>query len=110
MKKRLDKPNYRIHKMCFDCVIEFEHKLRINGKYEEYLNQLKLKNRLTEINEMESFYLDLANQNSNSHISEQGEIQRWMGGVDKEKISKDIIDTAEELRKDIKKKLSNKKK
>jgi hypothetical protein len=33
-----------------------------------------------------------------------------MGGIDKEKISKDIIDTAEELRKDIKKKLSNKKK
>ena len=23
MKKRLDKPNYRIHKKCHDCVIEF---------------------------------------------------------------------------------------
>ena len=109
MKKRLDKPNYKVDKMCFDCVINFEHKLRINGKYEKYLNKLKLKNRLTEINEMESFYLNLVNQTSNSHISEQGEIQRWVGGIDKEKTSQDIINTAKELRKEINKKLNNKK-
>jgi len=24
MKKQLDKPNYNIHKKCFDCVIDFE--------------------------------------------------------------------------------------
>ena len=33
MKKRLDKPNYKIHKKCYDCVIEFEHKLRIKDEY-----------------------------------------------------------------------------
>lgn len=26
----------RIHGMCYDCVIEMEHKLRVTGKYEEY--------------------------------------------------------------------------
>ena len=36
MKKQLDKPNYNIHKKCFDCVVKFEHKLRIKGKYEDY--------------------------------------------------------------------------
>ena len=36
MKKRLDKPNYRIHKKCFDCVIEFEADLKNKGKYKEY--------------------------------------------------------------------------
>ena len=25
MKKRLDKPNYKVHKMCFDCVVDYEH-------------------------------------------------------------------------------------
>ena len=29
MKGQLDKPNYKVHKMCFNCVIEFEHKLII---------------------------------------------------------------------------------
>ena len=28
MKNRNDKPFYTIHKMCFNCVIDFEHKLR----------------------------------------------------------------------------------
>lgn len=32
----LDKKMQRIHGMCYDCVIEMEHKLRVTGKYEEY--------------------------------------------------------------------------
>ena len=43
MKKRLDKPNYKIHKMCHDCVIDFEHKLKHTGKYEDYIKKLKAK-------------------------------------------------------------------
>ena len=32
----LDKKMQTIHGMCYDCVIEMEHKLRVTGKYEEY--------------------------------------------------------------------------
>ena len=32
----LDKKMRTLHGMCFNCVIEMEHKLRIEGKYEEY--------------------------------------------------------------------------
>ena len=35
MKKHLDKPNYKIHKMCHDCVIKFEHKLQIKGQLDK---------------------------------------------------------------------------
>jgi bacterioferritin-associated ferredoxin len=45
MKKRLDKPNYKLHKKCHDCVVEFEHKLRIKGKYNQYRKDLINKNR-----------------------------------------------------------------
>ena len=44
MKKRLDKPNYKIHKKCHDCVVEFEHKLRIKGEYDNYKKKLVAKN------------------------------------------------------------------
>ena len=47
MRKRLDKPNYRIHKKCHDCVVLFEHKLQINSKYEDYKKNLKSKNKWT---------------------------------------------------------------
>ena len=43
MKGQLDKPNYKIHKKCHDCVIEFEHKLNINKTHDAYIKELKNK-------------------------------------------------------------------
>jgi len=107
MKKRLDKPNYKIHKMCFDCVIDYEHKLRIKGKYEDYIKKLKLKNRLTEIDETENMFLELANQSNEGFISEHGELERWKGGVDVSKMSAAISEAAQQGREAIKKELTN---
>ena len=36
MKHRNDTKMYKIHKKCFNCVTKMEHKLRIEGKYENY--------------------------------------------------------------------------
>ena len=107
MKKRLDKPNYKVHKMCFDCVIDYEHKLRIRGEYDDYIKNLQLRNSLTQIDEMENMFLEFANKSNEGFISEQGEIERWKGGIDKDKMSKDIIEAAQEARKNIQKKLIN---
>ena len=107
MKGQLDKPNYRVHKMCFDCVIDYEHKLRIRGEYDDYIKKLKLKNRLTEIDEMENMFLELANQSNEGFISEHGEIERWKGGVDVDKISQDISKAANKTREAIREKLTN---
>ena len=109
MKKRLDKPNYKVHKMCFDCVVDYEHKLRIKGEYDNYVKQLKLKNRLTEIDEIENMFLELANQSNDGFVSEHGEVERWKGGINKTKITKDITQAAQEARKNIQKELTNEK-
>ena len=109
MKKRLDKPNYKIHKMCFDCVIEFEHKLKIKGEYTSYIKNLRLKNNLAQINEAENYFLSLANESNEGFISEHGEVERWKGGIDKEKISHEIIKAAQEGRKKIQEELINEK-
>ena len=107
MKGQLDKPNYKIHKTCFNCVVEFEHKLKIKGEYDSYIKQLKLKNSLTQVNEMENMFLELANQSSEGFVSEYGEVERWKGGIDKEKISSDITKAAQEAREKIQKELTN---
>ena len=108
MKKRLDKPNYKVHKMCLNCVIDYEASLKNKGEYDNYIKNLRLKNRLTKIDEMESMFLDLANQSNEGYISEQGEVERWKGGIDKEKISSDITKAAQEAREKIQKELTNK--
>jgi len=108
MKSQLDKPNYKIHKMCFNCVIDYEGKLKLRGEYDNYIKNLQLKNSLTLIDEFEGHFLNLANQSSNGYVSEHGEVERWKGGVDVDKITSEISKKADEAREEIKKELTNK--
>ena len=36
MHTDIDKPYYNIHKKCLNCVVEFEHELRVAGLYDAY--------------------------------------------------------------------------
>jgi bacterioferritin-associated ferredoxin len=101
MKHVLDKDNYRIHKTCHDCVIKFENKLKIKNQHKQYIKDIKIKNNLEYLNEIESYLLDVANSSNLEYVSEDGVIERWVGGVDKEKISKEITQAAEQARKKI---------
>ena len=109
MKKRLDKPNYNIHKKCFDCVVDFEHKLKIKGEYNDYIKKLKAKNSLDIVDEMESYLLDAINTSNSNFVSEDGVVERWVGGVDKVELTKQVKEATKTRRKHIEKKLNDKK-
>ena len=109
MKKRLDKPNYNIHKKCFDCVVDFEHKLKIKGEYNDYIKNLKAKNSLDIVDEMESYLLDAINTSNSGFVSEDGVVERWVGGVDKVELTKQVKEATKTRRKHIEKKLNDKK-
>ena len=107
MKKRLDKPNYKIHKKCFDCVIEFEAKLRYKGEYEDYKKRLITKNSIDIVNEVESYLLETINSSNSSFVSEDGVIEKWVGGIDKKEYTKSIKEAANIRRKHLKKELND---
>jgi hypothetical protein len=104
MKGQLDKPNYKIHKKCHDCVIEFEHKLKIKGTYKEYVKNLKSKNSLDIVDEMESYLLDAINTSNSGYVSEDGIVERWVGGIDKAELTKKVKEASKIRRKHIEKK------
>ena len=107
MKKRLDKPNYRIHKKCYDCVINFEGKLKhVPGRYEKYKKELELKNKLTTLDQLEDYLIETANNSNKGYISERGELERWVGGIDSEKFTKDIKKYTSKTRKKFEKELN----
>jgi len=108
MKKRLDKPNYKIHKKCFDCVIEFEHKLRIRGEYDDYKKKLVAKNSLDIVDEMESYLLDAINTSNSSFVSEDGVIEKWIGGVNKKEWTQKIKEASKTRREHLEKELNDK--
>ena len=110
MKHHLDKSNYKIHKTCHSCVVKFEHKLRFNGKYKDYIKKLKAKNNLTNLNEIESYLLDAINTSNSSFVSEDGVIERWKGGINKEKIKNEITQAAKNRRQILKDQLKDEKK
>ena len=107
IKSHISTANYKANKKCHDCVIEYEHKLRIRGQYDDYRRLLKAKNDLTILDEMESYLLGAVNATNDGFVSEDGVIERWVGGVDKEKITKDITRAANERREIIKKELND---
>ena len=107
MKKRLDKPNYNIHKKCFDCVVDFEHKLKIKGEYNDYIKKLKAKNSLDIVDEMESYLLDAINTSNSGFVSEDGVVERWVGGVDKVELTKQVKEAVNTRRTHIEKKLND---
>lgn len=51
MKKRLDDKMYRLYHHCFDCQIEFENKMRIDGTFDEYSIKKVLENKKSWIKE-----------------------------------------------------------
>ncbi len=102
MKKRNDTKMYNIHKMCFDCVIKMEHKLKIEGKYEQYERDMLANNAEDYINDLESYLLEALNSSNDQFVSEQGEIERWKGGLDKEKVTEELKEFFDDHKKDIK--------
>ena len=99
MKKSFDKDYYNIHKMCFDCVIDFEHDLKQSGLFEEYEKNIKN----TEIDGfIENFklYIEEELNNSNtSYITESGDVEKWRGGANKERVLEALDKTIDHLEK-----------
>mgnify|MGYP003643411876 FL=1 len=101
MKKRNDTKMYNIHRMCFDCVIDMEHKLKIKGKYDEYERNAIANNAKDHINHLEAYLMEALNTSNKQYVSERGEVERWKGGINKEKLSTEIKESIIEFKEGI---------
>ena len=67
-----NKKMYSIHKMCLECVVNMEAKIKLEGKWEQY-------------------------EEKDSFVSESGEIENW-GGGDKTKMYEEIKTRLQEMK------------
>lgn len=84
MQNKLDKKMYPLHGKCFNCVIEFESKLKREGKYEDYVRQITKGNFITHIEEAEQFIDEFAKSIDDRMVTEAGDIEDHEGGFDKD--------------------------
>lgn len=82
-----DKTMYNWHKKCYDCVIVFETQLRAEGKYQEYEQNLIRQNQLSYLKDLENMIL--MDDDNESFITEDGDVERWDGGNKKVKQMKE---------------------
>lgn len=92
MTKRLDKKFWALEKHCFDCQVEFEHNLRIEGKYAAYEKERMLKNAETWLKDAEQEAKELADafRNPLTFANSDGTIENWSGGMTGDELAEKI--------------------
>ena len=58
---------------------------------------------------MESYLLDAINSSNSGYVSEDGVVERWVGGIDKKEYTEKVKNAAKTRRKHIKKELNDSK-
>ena len=102
LMKRVDKPYYNIHKYCLDCHAKAEDKLRAEGKYEEHYNKINDKIIDKRINEFKDYVKEKLDETNDSFVSESGEVEKWVGKIDKDKVdlfTEEVIQHLESFKK-----------
>jgi hypothetical protein len=101
-KGYIDKYMFSIHQKCSDCVIEYETKLKFQGKYNEYERNTIKQGVQYHIKEMEGVLLELLMNNSEQFVTENGEIEEWKGKGLNNQFVQDIQEYIQKLKDAIK--------
>lgn len=97
MKKRFDSDYYKIHKKCFDCVIKFEAEMKKAGLWEEYEKNIINSDLDGFAKSFKEYVEDQLTQSNNSFITEAGDVEKWDGGLNKERVLESLNKTIKHL-------------
>jgi hypothetical protein len=101
MDRQLDPHYYKSYGTCVDCRAEFETKLKLEGKWEDYIKETHNKEIDQVIEEYKNFYNSKLNESTQGYITEAGEVEKWGGGINKQRAEEsleDVIKYLEELK------------
>lgn len=87
MKKRLDKKFWSLKRKCFDCTIEEDTQRMIDGTFNQYEKEYISKNIKSWLHDIEAAIGDYVNLKPTNYVTEDGQIEDWVGGHDKEELS-----------------------
>lgn len=90
---RIDEKMRKVHNMCFDCVVEFEHELRTTGKYEEYEKEKIRANAIAWLKsaEQDMKLMKAAYTSAMEFVSStNGDVETWKAKMTKEEFEEKI--------------------
>ena len=97
MESQLDPHYFKAYGSCLNCRTKFETKLKLEGKWESYTNNLHNIEIDNTIEEYKSFMEDALSESNNNFITEAGDVQKWVGGIDKNRATEAMEETIKYL-------------
>jgi hypothetical protein len=97
MDKQLDSHYFKSYGCCLDCRTKFETKLKLEGKWEDYCNTTYNKEIDHYIEEYKSFIQDKLSESNEGFVTEAGDVQKWVGGIDKKRAEESLNEVIEYL-------------
>lgn len=96
----VNKKMWSIHRMCLNCVVDMETKLKKDNKYQEYEKSMVINGIKAHIKELEDMLLDISLNSSNeSYVTEDGDIEQWKGNDDaRQKIITELTEYIQKLK------------
>tara|TARA_B100001121_G_scaffold47595_1_gene41014 strand:- start:894 stop:1460 length:567 start_codon:yes stop_codon:yes gene_type:complete len=101
MKNRHDPIYWKIHKTCWNCVIAKEDQLKKEGKMDEYEGKIKNGELDNTIEDFKLYVKEKMEESNTGFVSEAGDVEKWMGKLNKEKVdeyTKEVIEYLESLK------------
>jgi hypothetical protein len=96
-----------IHGMCLNCVVEMEHKLKLNGEYDEYERKKMLANAEAWLKQAELEKEVLKTTLMASFVNEDGSIEKWKEGMTEDELMEKVDKEFEIFRENFIEKLKN---
>ena len=97
MNNRNDKPFYMIHKTCFLCVIKEEDKMKKEGTFDAYQQQIKNDEIDNKIKDFKVWMKEKVSETNNQYVSEAGDVETWKGKINHAKVEENLKEVVEYL-------------
>ena len=97
MDKQLDANYYKSYGTCLNCRTEFETKLKVEGKWEEYVNNTFNLEIDQTIIEYKNYFKEKLKESTKGYITESGEVEQWLGSIDKDRAQESLDSVIEYL-------------
>jgi len=97
MKHKFDSGYYKFHKKCYDCFLKFATDLKRMGAWEVYEKNIHNSDLDVFIQDFKDFVKEQLKVSNESYVTEQGDVEKWVGGYDKERVLESLEKTVEYL-------------
>ena len=98
MDRQLDPFYYKSYGTCVDCRSKFETKLKLEGKWESYTDETFNKEIDKQIEDYKSFCENMMSISNKGFVTEAGDVEKWIGGVNKDHAKKAMDETIKYLK------------